>query len=83
MQCAAERYAALPGVCVVHLRGVRIQQRDSEAGNRWLLKCLASCPQALVRILEQPYSRIGGLQHHYAMGSEGEGARFTATPCFK
>lgn len=83
MQSAVERHAALPGVCVVHLRGVGIQQRDSKAGNRWLLKCLASCPQALVRILEQPYSRIGGLQHHYAMDPEEEGARFTATPCSK
>lgn len=81
MQSAVERYAALPGVCVVHLRGVEIQQRDSEAGNRWLLKCLASCPQALVRILEHCYNGIGGLQHHCAMGPEEEGARFTATPC--
>lgn len=33
-------------------------------------------PPALVRILEQPYSGIGGLQ----LGLEEEGARFTATP---
>lgn len=78
MQSAVERYAALPGVCVVHLRGVELQQRDSEAGNRWLLKCLASCPEALVRILEQPYSGIGGLQHHYAMDPVVEGARFAS-----
>lgn len=65
-QSAVERYAALPGVCVVHLRGVGLQQRDSVAGNRWLPKCLALCPQALVRILDQPYR--GGLETSLCYG---------------